>query len=97
MPVFQAQAKVARRVTHQAMDGVAPMVGYAAPNTASRSTNAAGGSPTLRIRGSMAKNDETTRSCREGERRGMPLSQAQLKVTRRVTHQAMDGAAPMAG
>jgi hypothetical protein len=43
MPVFRAQMKVARRVTHHAMDGVAPMVGYAASGTASRSTNATGG------------------------------------------------------
>jgi hypothetical protein len=43
MPVFQAQLKVVRRVTHQAIDGVAPMVGYAASGTASRSANATGG------------------------------------------------------
>jgi len=35
MPIFQAQMKAVRRVTHQAMDSVAPMVGYAAPGTAS--------------------------------------------------------------
>jgi hypothetical protein len=43
MPVFQAQMKVVRRLTHQAMDGVAPMVGYAAPGPASRSTDVTGG------------------------------------------------------
>jgi hypothetical protein len=35
MQVVQAQMKIVRRITHQAMDGVAPMVGYAAPGTAS--------------------------------------------------------------
>jgi hypothetical protein len=43
MLIVQAKMKVARRVTHQAMDGVASMVGYAAPDTASRSANVTGG------------------------------------------------------
>jgi hypothetical protein len=36
MPIAQARMRVVRRVTHQVMDRVAPMVGYAASSTAKR-------------------------------------------------------------
>lgn len=43
--VFQTQMKMVRRVTHQTMDGVAPMVGYAAAGNANRSATSQAANP----------------------------------------------------